>query len=343
MTTTTQPQTSVPAAAMQSLDPDAVSALSALKAACKACEDADNEQAKKGAEKADDKYDGPCSDDAKQRFLAQGKAIVDDMWAKFNALQNGYQTSLRPHENVGPRLHQVYTDTWVAVGLKIAPIVTDVQTRGKQDHWTGAGADDYMKQLPVQLSALNELSQYVSVAGAGVETPAQLQQAVFTSFVTMAHGAGQQVRGYAGTETGDHYFQRCAWAASTLGQCVDWFTNTLMTGAGSWQPVLDQHIQQMTSSSVTKATVLTGDTWPKATKSTDVSTLPTGTDPKYSVPSGVGTVGTGAPITDRGSSAGVSVDDAAPNATVAPGPALMDYGTSSTPTPYPSSSTGYNA
>src|SRR5664279_416770 len=182
-------------AALQSLDPAAVNALTSLRAACKACEDADNEQAKEGAEKADAKYDGICQDDAKQRFLAQGKAIVDDMWATFNALQSDYQSSLRPHENVGPRLHQVYTDTWVVVGQKIAPVIADVQKRQQQDHWTGAGAVDYMKQLPVQLAALTEFSQYVSVAGAGVETPAQLQQAVFTAFVTMAGGAAQKVQG----------------------------------------------------------------------------------------------------------------------------------------------------
>jgi hypothetical protein len=338
--TTTSTQAPVTTAALQSLDPAAVNALTTLRAACKACEDADNEQAKEGAEKADAKYDGFCQDDAKQRFLAQGKAIVDDMWAKFNALQSGYQTSLRPHENVGPRLHQVYTDTWVAVGQKIAPIVNDIQTRGTQDHWTGAGADDYMKQLPVQLSALDELSQYVSVAGAGVETPAQLQQAVFTSFVTMAGGTAQKVQGYAGTETGDRYFQRCAWAASTLSQCVDWFTNSLMTGSGTWQPVLDQHIQQMTSSSVTTASVLTGDTWPKATKATDVSKLATGTDTKYTAPTGLGSVGSDAPITDRGSSAGVTVEDAAPNATLAPGPALTDYGSPASTPGYQSPSIG---
>jgi len=74
-------------------------------------------------------------------------------------------------------------------------------------------------------------------------------------------------------------------------------------------------VQQMTSSSVTKATVLTGDTWPKATKGTDVSKLPTGTDALYTAPSGVGTVGSDAPITDRGDSDGVRVEDAAPTST----------------------------
>ena len=169
MTTTTQ--TLMTSVAIQSLDPSAVSALTSLKAACTACEDADNAQGKKGAEEAGDTYDGACQDDAKKRFLTQGKAIIDDMWATFNALQDGYQSSLRPHENVGPRLHQVYTYTWVVVGEKIAPVISDVQKRQQQDHWTGAGADDYIKQLPVQLAALNEFSQYVSVAGAGSRRP----------------------------------------------------------------------------------------------------------------------------------------------------------------------------
>ncbi len=329
MTTTTQTPTA--SAAMQSLDPDAVRALAALKAACQACEDADNAQAKKGADQAHDTYDGWCQDQAKKNFLALGQAEIDGMWAKFNDLQDRYQRTLRPHENVGPKLHQVYTDTWVVVGQKIAPIITDVQTRQQQDHWTGAGADDYMKQLPVQLSALNEFSQYVSVAGAGVETPAKLQQAVFTSFVTMAAGSAQQLLGYAETDTGTHYFQRCGWAAHTLSQDLTWFTNKLMTGSGTLQAVVDEHIRMMTSSSVTTATVLTGDAWPKATKATETSKLPTGTDPKYSSPSGLNSVGGDAPITDRGDSQGVSVDDAAPKPTAAaPSPA---------PTPAPAPTT----
>jgi len=53
--------------------------------------------------------------------------------------------------------------------------------------------------------------------------------------------------------------------------------------------------------------------WPKATMKTDTSKLPTGTDPKHTTPSGVGSVGTDGLITDRGDSVGVSVDDAAPS------------------------------
>ena len=98
-----------------------------------------------------------------------------------------------------------------------------------------------------------------------------------------------------------------------MSQCVDWFTNNLMTGNGTWQSPLDDHISQMTSTAVTKAAVLTGDGWPNATKKTDTSKLPTGTDPKHTTPSGVGSVGTDGPITDRGEDAGVSVDDAAPS------------------------------
>lgn len=296
-------------AAMQSLDPQVVSAFTSLHSAVQACVDADNAQAKKGADEAHDKYDGMCVHDAENDFLARGQAIIDRMWASYTSLQQGYQDELRPHENVGPRLHQVYTDTWVKVAAAVDPIVADVQQRQQQEHWTGGGAADYMKQLPVQLSALHEFRQYAAVAGAGVETPAQIQQGVFTYEITMLSNAARTIQGYAGTDTGDTYFQRCAWAGSTLAQCVTIFEDTLMTGSGSWKPVLDDHVRQMTSSSVTTATVLTGDTWPKATKNTDVSHLPAGTDTKYTGPTGLGTLGTQTPVTDRGDSPGVHVDD----------------------------------
>lgn len=302
--------TSTPSAAMQSLDPLVVQAFSALRGAVKACEDADNAQANRGAEQAHDTYDGLCVHDAENAFLAKGRAIVDQMWASFGSLQDGYQSSLRPHENVAPKLHQVYVDTWVTVAAAVDPIIADVQTRQQQEHWTGAGAADYMKQLPVQLSALNEFMAYAGAAGAGVETPALLQQSVFFSEITMLGKTTSQIQGFAGTDTGDTYFLRCAWAGSVLSQCVDWFTDELMTGSGSWRPLLDDHVRRMTSSSVTTAIVLTGDSWPKATAKTDTSKLPSGADPKYTAPTGLDSAGSSAPLTDRGDG-GVQVTDVA--------------------------------
>ncbi|MGV8850262.1 MAG: hypothetical protein ACOH16_12040 [Propionibacteriaceae bacterium] len=301
---------STPSAAMQSLDPLVVQAFTALRAAVKACEDADNAQAQRGAEQAHDRYDGMCVHDAENAFLAKGRAIVDRMWASFGSLQDGYQSSLRPHENVGPMLHQVYLDTWGKVAAAVDPIISDVETRLQQEHWTGAGAADYMKQLPVQLSALNEFTAYAGVAGAGVETPALLQQSVFSSEITMLGRATSQVQGYAGTDTGDTYFQRCAWADSVLSQCVDWFTDDLMTGTGTWKPILDDHVRRITSGPVTNATVLTGDSWPKATSATDTSKLPSGTDSKYTSPTGLDMAGSSAPVTDRGDG-GVQITDVA--------------------------------
>lgn len=301
---------SSPSAAMQSLDPLVVQAFTALRAAVKACEDADNAQATQGAEKAHDRYDGMCEHDAEDAFLARGKVIVDRMWTSFGSLQDGYQSSLRPHENVGPRLHQVYVDTWVKVAAAVEPIIADVQTRQQQEHWTGAGAADYMKQLPVQLSALNEFTAYAGVAGEGVEIPALLQQSVFCSEIAMLSQAGSQIQGFAGTDTGDTYFQRCAWAGNVLSQRVDWFTDVLMTGTGTWKPLLDDHVRRMSSSSVTTATVLTNGSWPKATSKTDISKLPSGTDSKYTAPTGLDTAGSTTPVTDRGDG-GVQVDDVA--------------------------------
>jgi hypothetical protein len=306
----TTPSASTPSAALQSLDPLVVQGFTALRAAVKACEDADNAQAERGAEQAHDTYDGMCVHDAENAFLSKGKAIVDRMWASFTSLQDGYQSSLRPHENVGPRLHQVYVDTWVKVTAAVDPIIADIQQRQQQEHWTGAGSADYMKQLPVQLSALNEFKTYAGVAGAGAETPALLQQSVFSSEVTMLGKTTSQIQGFARTDTGDTYFQRSAWAGSVLSQCVDWFTNDLMTGSSTWKPLLDDHVRQMSSSSVTTATVLTGDSWPKATSKTDVSKLPAGTDTKYTAPTGLDSAGSSAPVTDRGDG-GVQVADVA--------------------------------
>ena len=49
--------------------------------------------------------------------------------------------------------------------------------------------------------------------------------------------------------------------------------------------------------------------WRDRARGTSLSSM----DPKYTTPSGVGSVGTDGPITDRGEDAGVSVDDAAPS------------------------------
>lgn len=301
---------STPSAAMQSLDPLVVQGFDGLRAAVTACQDVDNAQAQRGAQEAHDRYDGMCVHDAENAFLAKGRAIVSQMWASFRALQDGYQTSLRPHESVGPRLHQVYLDTWVTVAAAVDPIIADVQTRQQQEHWTGAGAADHMKQLPVQLAALNELKAYAGAAGAGVETPALLQQSLFALEITMLGRVTSQIQGFAGTDTGDTYFQRCAWAGSVLSQSVDWFDDQLLAGNGTWRPLLDDHVRRMTSSTVTTASVLTGDSWPKATSTTDTSTLPSGTGTKYTAPAGLDTAGSSAPVLDRGDG-GVEITDVA--------------------------------
>ncbi|HEY3407938.1 MAG TPA: hypothetical protein VGK53_07190, partial [Propionicimonas sp.] len=63
-------------------------------------------------------------------------------------------------------------------------------------------------------------------------------------------------------------------------------------------------------STVTTASVLTGDSWPKATSATDTPTLPSGTGTKYTAQAGLDTAGSSAPVLDHGDG-GVEITDGA--------------------------------
>lgn len=267
---------------IKNLDPDIVEAFKGLREAVKACEDNDRKQAKVAIDRID--ADDDCRDKEVKRFREDADKIIQEMWKQFDTLKHNYEEKLRPHENVATNLHKVYTDTWQVVDQEVEPILTDIQQRQQQTHWTGPGAEAYMQQLPVQLAAVTEFRQYVQVAGYGVETPALLQHGAFQNFQILLSTWKEAISGYANTDTGEHYFQRCAWAGSALKQANDWFIANLMTGTDQWKEPLDEHVRQMTSSKVTTPEVLKNDVWPSATSGGDSSSVTPPTESKYTAP-----------------------------------------------------------
>jgi len=272
--------------AFANYDPQIVDKFTSLKKACQACQDADEAQAQQVLTWVESAQNW-CYGKAVDKYHLEGQQHVTAMEASYNALATSYQSRLQPHAAVSQNLHRINEDTWTAVSAALFPIIAGVRSRQQQTHWTGAGADDYMKQLPVQLAALQEFQEYAAVGGAGVETPAMIQQAVFTHTHLLLRRTTTTVQDIARAEVGTtDFFQRCRTAADYLTGQGNAFTK-LLDGADSWRPILTEHIDHMTSEAVTSAVVLKRVAWPEAAN-TDASRLPSTVGSKYARPSGVG-------------------------------------------------------
>jgi hypothetical protein len=272
--------------AFKNFDPRIVDKFTSLKEACQACQDADEAQAQQVLTWVESAQNW-CYGKAVDKYHLEGQRHVTAMWDSYNALARSYEFGLKPHAAVSQNLHRINEDTWTAVSAALFPIIAGVRSRQQQTHWTGAGADDYMKQLPVQLAALQEFQEYAAVGGAGVETPAVIQQNVFVQTHGLLGRTKNTVQDIAGAQVGtSDFFQRCRAAADYLtGQGIA-FTK-LLDGADSWRPILTEHIDRMTSEAVTSPVVLKKATWPEAAN-TDASRLPSTVGSKYTRPSGVG-------------------------------------------------------
>ena len=272
--------------AFANFDPRIVDQFTSLKEACQACQDADEAQAQQVLTWVESAQNW-CYGKAVDKYHLEGQQHVTAMEASYNALATSYQYSLQPHAAVSQNLHRINEDTWTAVSAALFPIIAGVRSRQQQTHWTGAGADDYMKQLPVQLAALQEFQEYAAVGGAGVETPAVIKQNVFVQTHLLLSGTTNKVQAIAGAQVGtSDFFQRCRAAADYLTGQGNAFTK-LLDGAYSWRPILNEHICRMTSEAVTSPVVLKRATWPEAAN-TDASWLPSTAGSKYTRPSGVG-------------------------------------------------------
>lgn len=250
--------------AFTNYDPQIVDLFGQLRDACQRCEDADEAQAQQMLSWVE-RFQNWCYGRAVDQYHREGRQYVTQMWERFDELYSAYATNVQPHAEVGIDLHAVYAGTWQPVAQALSPIVADVEARRQQTHWKGRSAGEYMGQLPVQASALQEFGTFLRVGGAGVETPALIQQGIFVTVVAFLEGTRNQVRAYAGAEVGtSSFFQRSRAAAEYLTGRVAAFRSDIVDGK-VWRPALDSHIAQMTAPGVASPSVLTTDTWPTAT------------------------------------------------------------------------------
>lgn len=258
---------------LDNLDQLFVSAFQSLHRTLTECERRDRELSKKGVEqiKGRESMVEKCTggSDEVRKFLESGERIIAEMWRQYTQLTENYTGMLREHQYVPRTLKDVSETVWHEVTKSLEPISRDISQRMEQNHWKGRGADDYMKQLPMQLNAVTEFGQYVEAATIGVDVPGQLQAIVFSAgsaeigSATMAIQSAMYSQGTSGM-----YFTACAAASRNLRNVNSWWRTKLMTGEGSWKITLDNHVREMTSSQVLNPIVLKGDKWPRATSAT---------------------------------------------------------------------------
>jgi len=259
------------------------------------CEEYDRKRAEQGVKEIRDReslLERHCSSEQEvRRFLEQGEAVIREMWRQYSLLTASYTNQLRPHQYVPRTLRDVSTNVWQEVRKSLEPISRDISNRLQQNHWKGRGADDYMKQLPMQLSAVTEFGQYVDAAIVGLEVPGQLQAFVFIAGMMEIASATNAIRnGMPDDPPRGQYFTACAGAGGVLKSVNRWWRDTLMTGDRSWRDTLDNHVREMTSAQIRNPAVLKGDKWPRATKdTTDIPRPSSGpVADRQSAPSGIG-------------------------------------------------------
>lgn len=262
-----------PTTNLDNLDQVFVQAFQSLHQTLTRCESSDRKGAERGVQEIRNResFLEKCAGDKEvKKFLEAGERIISEMWRQYTILTENYTRQLRQYQYVPKTLHDVSETVWAEVTKSLQPISRDISARMQQNHWKGRGADDYMKQLPMQLSAITEFGQYVEAATIGVDVPGQLQATVFVAGASELGSANQAIMAYASSQNAPRgqYFTACAAAGAILRNLNNWWTQKLMTGAGSWRLTLDNHVREMTSSQVKNPVVLKGDKWPRATKDT---------------------------------------------------------------------------
>ncbi len=261
-----------PTTNLDNLDQLFVQAFQGLHSILSQCDQSDRQRAQQGVQEIRNResFLDRCKGEKEvRRFLEAGDRIIAGMWQQYTALTTNYTEHLRQHQYVPRTLRDTSDTVWKEVATALQPISRDISTRMQQNHWQGRGADDYMKQLPMQLSAVTEFGQYVEAATTGVDVPGMLQALVFSAGATEIMTASTSINGFRQqSPPSGQYFTKCAYASRTLANVNTWWTKKLMTGDGSWQITLDNHVREMTSSQVKHPVVLKGDKWPRATKDT---------------------------------------------------------------------------
>ncbi len=278
---------------LDTLDDLFVKAFQGLHEALMACARIDLADAEDGVKKIRDRRSlvQAClgADEEVQKFRAAGDEVIREMWRQYSTLTENYvgqnptggqswasssSGGLRQHQFVPRTLKEVSESVWQQISAALQPISRDITTRMQQNHWKGRGADDYMKQLPMQKNAVTEFGQYVAAATTGVDIPGMLQALVFSAGATELVAVTTRITGNnAPRAPSDQYFTKSSYAARSLRNVNSWWTTKLMTGEGSWKITLDAHVREMTSSQVKNPVVLTGDRWPRATR--DTTSMPT--------------------------------------------------------------------
>ncbi len=292
------------------LDPQIVTGLSELKTACEACITADDNDAKDYLNSKKSVWEKmTCQMSAEVAKFRDDHIdpLKQNLRDTYGLLTSLYLQVYQPHHTVAQKLHAVYTEVWAPAVAAITPIQEDLTTRAQQTHWKGPGADEYMKQLPLQQAAVSEFSELLKAGGQGVEQPALLQAAVFVALKNEVDGLVSAVKGYQNLpkRTDDVVYERTSRAYGAVKNAQLWLSRELYRGEHSWKRVLDVHIDHMTDKKITDLAVIKGDRWPRATKDTDVSKLPKPRGPLYTSTS---PAVVNAPVIDSGSNTGLHTD-----------------------------------
>lgn len=239
-----------------------------------------------------------------QRLIAELNGLKEkpkEIW-----LANFEKDHRKPKE-----LHAIDRD-WEKVTSSVADVQQRVLQMSQQSHWEGPGAAAYMKQLPHQAAAVEELLSFSITDQQYLNRTAQLLQAIMLSLKSGLQEVKEALESRAGmSHSGSGvFFQRTADAIALLKECVRWMGN--VRDGESWNFSVDQLNNSMSQALDCRELFAASNEWPQATSGGEGSTPRTSgsTGPSSNLPENYdpnSEVGKSAPSADA-SGDGLDVD-----------------------------------
>lgn len=266
--------------------------------------------------------------------------LVADAGAALADLTSAYRDKLKPYVATPGSLGRLAGDTWTPMSQSLVPLVTEISMLQQTIHWTGRGADAYLKQLPTQVSALTEFSQFVDRARQGAETPALIHAWIYTDLSTQLEWGIAQISSAATTKVCyANYYERTARAVGVLRALAAYATRTADASTAPWKEAQSTHVAAMRAHGIASAEVLPVGSWPRATAATQASDIPA--TPAPVAPTSAPLPGPSAPPTVDAAPSGVnwntppSLTSPVPSLTQPTGPTLLGPSPAPQPAPIP--------
>lgn len=245
-----------------SVGPATQRALDKLDEACQKCVALDVSELNSAVKKIEDKHFFCPADDVR-RFQQDVMKLVHRLRVALLEVHHRYKEDFAVHLEK-PRQLQEAGDAWRLWDNQIDPIHRIVENKQRQTFWKGKGADGYMKQLPIQAAAIQELRDFGATQCDATIRSAMVLQAVLIGVRSAIQDAQWTVESYARApqDGSNSYMVRTAKALNKVSALANWL-DAVRSGETWSEPTGELTRQLQLAGGQVK--MMLKDVWPSAT------------------------------------------------------------------------------